>query len=264
LETPRSWLFAPGHNERYLSKVFDAGADVVLLDLEDAVPESLKESARALVAEAAKSRPCWVRVNRPGSETCVRDLEALAGSVSGFRVPKVESAEDVAWVAERAPGVPLDCTIESARGVMAVNEIASSPACSVLSYGSVDLANDLGIEDGQLEMLVARSSIVLASRAAGKPPPSDGVHTNIHDDEGLRRESAAARRLGFFGKSAIHPRQVPIINDVFRTTPERIEWAKRVLQAFSVSGGAATRLPDGELVDLAVAEQARKVLRTAT
>ena len=101
METPRSWLFAPGHNERHLSKVFDAGADVVLLDLEDAVPESLKESARALVAEAAKSRPCWVRVNRPGSETCVRDLEALAGSVSGFRVPKVESAEDVAWVAER-------------------------------------------------------------------------------------------------------------------------------------------------------------------
>lgn len=259
---PRSWLFAPGHSEKYLNRVFDAGADVVLLDLEDAVPESQKDDARRLVAEAAKSRRCWVRVNRPGSEACARDLKALAGLVNGFRVPKVESAEEVVWVADRAPGVPLDCTIESARGVMAVDEIVKSSACTVLSFGSVDLALDLGIEEGHLEMLVARSSIVLASRAAGKPPPSDGVHTNVDDDEGLRREAEAARRLGFFGKSAVHPRQVPIINDVFTTSAEKIEWAKRVLLAFSVSQGAATRLPDGEFIDLAVAERARRVLGT--
>lgn len=263
MNPPRSWLFAPGHSERLLGKVFDAGADAVILDLEDAVPDSLKDRARALVGEAVEGRPCWVRVNRAGSEACARDLDLLAGVVTGFRIPKVESAEDVAWVAERVPGVPLDCSIESARGVVAVNEIVHSPACSILSFGSIDLANDLGSEAGPNEMHVARSLLVLASRAAGKPAPSDGVHSRLDDDDGLREEAEAARRLGFSGKSAIHPRQVPIINDAFTPSVESIEWAKRVLAAFDASGGAATRLPDGQFIDLPVAERARKLLRSA-
>lgn len=256
----RSWLFAPGHEEKLLGKVFDAGADVVLLDLEDAVPLQLKDRARALVADVAARRPCWVRVNRPQSEICGRDLDALAGVAAGIRIPKVESAADVEWVAERAPGLPLDCTIESARGVLAAFDIARCPACASLSYGSVDLALDLDIAGGDQEMLFARSYLVLASRAAAKPPPSDGVHTLIDDDEGLRAEASAARRLGFFGKSAIHPRQVPIINAVFTPTREEVEWAERVLAAFEASGGAATKLPGGEFVDTAVANRARRLL----
>ena len=261
LETPRSWLFAPGHNEKLLSKVFDAGADAVLLDLEDAVPLRLKDRARELVTEVAASRPCWVRVNRPLTEACQRDLDALAGVVTGFRLPKVESASEVAWVAERAPGVPLDCTIESAQGVVAAFEIASCPACTSLAYGSVDLALDLGIAGGELETLFARSAIVVAARAARKPPPSDGVHTLIDDEHGLRKEAEAARRFGFFGKSAIHPRQVPIINEVFKPTAEELAWADRVLAAFEASGGVATKLPDGEFIDLPVAERARQLVR---
>jgi len=263
VESPRSWLFAPGHNERLLDKVFDAGADAAILDLEDSVPDSLKDAARRLVTEAINGRPCWVRVNRPRTDTCEHDIEALGGLVSGLRVPKVESVDDVAWVAARAPGILLDCTIESARGVMAVNEIAASDACTRLSFGNLDLATDLGAEAGDLELLYARSALVIASRAAAKPPPSDGVFTDLVDDGGLRHQAEAARRLGFFGKSALHPRQVPIINEVFTTPPERIDWAMRVLQAFEASGGAATRLPNGEFVDLPVAEQARKILRTA-
>jgi citrate lyase subunit beta/citryl-CoA lyase len=256
----RSWLFAPGHNEKLLSKVFDAGADAVLFDLEDAVPSDQKDRARAQVAEVASARSCWVRLNRARTELCERDLEALAAVATGLRVPKVESAEDVAWVAERAPGLPLDCTIESARGVLSALEIASSPACTVLSYGGVDLALDLRIQGGETETLFARSWLVMASRAAGKPSPSDGVHTKIDDDEGLRSEAEAARRLGFFGKSAIHPRQVAIINEVFTPTAEELDWAKRVLLAFEVSGGAATKLPDGEFIDSPVAERARLIL----
>lgn len=261
LDVPRSWLFAPGHNEKLLTRVFQAGADAVMLDLEDAVPSALKDRARALVVEAARANACWVRVNRPLTEACMRDLDALAGLARGFRLPKVESPSEIEWVAERVPGIPLDCTIESARGVLAVKEIASSPRCALLSYGSVDLARDLGIEGGELETLFARSSIVLAARAAGKPPPSDGVYTLIDDDDGLRREAEAARRLGFFGKSAIHPRQVAVINDVFTPTQEQVDWANRVLSAFEEAGGAATRLPDGEFVDLPVAERARELLR---
>jgi citrate lyase subunit beta/citryl-CoA lyase len=130
----------------------------------------------------------------------------------------------------------------------------------VLSYGGVDLALDLRIQGGEMETLFARSWLVMASRAAGKPSPSDGVHTRIADDEGLRSEAEAARRLGFFGKSAIHPRQLAIINEVFTPTAEELDWAARVLSAFEASGGAATKLPDGEFVDSPVAERARLIL----
>ena len=171
--SPRSWLFAPGHDEKLLRLVFDVGADVVLLDLEDAVP--------------------------------------------------------------------LDCTIESARGVLAAFEIASAPACALLSYGGLDLAADLGIAAGEPQTLYARSYLVTAARGAGKPSPSDGVYPMLQDDAGLRREAEAARRLGFFGKSAIHPRQVPIIHEVFAATAEELEWARRVIAAFDAAGGAATR-----------------------
>ncbi len=259
---PRSWLFAPGHNEKLLRQVFDAGADVVLLDLEDAVPAEMKDRARDMVAEVAVSRACWVRVNRAQSEECRRDLKSLAGTVSGLRLPKVESAAEVAWVSERAPGVPLDCTIESARGVLAAVEIASAPSCASLSYGSLDFAADLGIAGGEQETLFARSMLVVASRAGGKPPPSDGVHPILDDDEGLRNEAEAARRLGFFGKSAIHPRQVPIINAVFAPTPDEVAWARRVLAAFQESGGAATKTAGGEFVDMAVAQRAHRLLVT--
>jgi citrate lyase subunit beta / citryl-CoA lyase len=260
MNQPRSWLFAPGHDEKLLGKVFDVGADQVLLDLEDAVPPHIKDRARALVASVAANKPCWVRVNRARSEECERDLAALAGKVSGLRIPKVESAAEVAWVAERAPGVPLDCTIESARGVLAAFEIASAPACALLSYGGLDLATDLGISEGDRETLYARSHLVIAARSAGKPKPSDGVYPLLEDDDGLRQETESAKRLGFFGKSAIHPRQVPIIHEVFAPTPDEQEWAKQVMWAFEQSGGAATKTATGEFVDRPVAERARQIL----
>src|SRR5581483_1722872 len=124
-----------------------------------------------------------------------------------------------------------------------------------------DLAADVGSGTGDLEMLYARSSLVIAARSAGKPQPSDGVHVLLNDDEGLRREAEAAKRLGFFGKSAIHPRQLPIIHDVFTPSASELEWARGVLDAFEMSGEAATRTRDGEFVDLPVAERARRILR---
>lgn len=262
LELPRSWLFAPGHDEKLLGKVFDVGADAVLLDLEDAVPTALKDRARVMVAEVAASKRCWVRVNRAQTEECERDLAAIAGSVSGIRIPKVESAAEVGWVAERAPGIHLDCTVESARGVLMALEIASAPACTLLSFGALDLAADLGSSAGEQETLYARSHLVVAARSAGKPRPSDGVHPQLDDDEGLRKEAEAAKRLGFFGKSAIHPRQVPIIHDVFTPTPDELAWAKQVLRAFEQSGGAATKTASGEFVDKPVAERAKQLLRS--
>ena len=210
-----------------------------------------------MVAEVAAVKRCWVRVNRPSSDECAKDLAALEGQVAGFRLPKVESADEVGWVVTRTSGIRLDCTIESARGVWNAYEIASAPGCALLSYGGIDLALDLGIGSGEAELTYARSAIAIAARAAGKPAPSDGIHPLLDDDDGLRRECEAARRLGFFGKSAIHPRQVPVINDAFTPTQAELAWAERVLAAFEASGGAATRLEDGEFVDLPVAERAR-------
>ncbi len=138
-------------------------------------------------------------------------------------------------------------------------EIANAPGCALLSYGGIDLAVDLGIGRDEAELGYARSALVIAARAANKPPPSDGIHPRLQDDEGLRLECVAARRLGFFGKSAIHPRQVAIINEVFTPTRSELEWADRVLAAFEAAGGAATRLEDGEFVDLPVAERARLI-----
>ena len=261
IDLPRTWLFAPGHDEKLLGKVFEAGADAVLLDLEDAVPDHLKDHARDLVVKVAASKRCWVRVNRARTEACERDLAALAGRVAGLRLPKVESAAEVAWVAERAPGIHLDCTIESARGVLTAFEIASAPACTLLSFGALDLAADLGSSAGGREMLYARSHLVIAARSAGKPRPSDGVHPLLDDDDGLRQEAEAAKQIGFFGKSAIHPRQIPIIHQVFTPTAEELAWAQQVLWAFEQSGGAATKTATGEFVDKPVAERAQQLLR---
>jgi citrate lyase subunit beta / citryl-CoA lyase len=257
----RSWLYAPGHSERILGKVFDAGADAVLLDLEDAVPAGLKETARRQVVEVLESHPeAWVRINAARTEQAAADLEAVAGRCAGLRVPKVESAGDVAWVAERAAGLPLTCGIESALGVVRAFEVASCAPVRELAFGGADLALDLGVAGGWEETLYARSALVVASRAAGRSAPVDGVFTDLGDLAGLRAAAQRARRLGYFGKSALHPRQVPVINEVFQPGPEELDWARRILEAFERSGGAATRLEDGEFVDAPVAERARRLL----
>jgi citrate lyase subunit beta / citryl-CoA lyase len=260
----RSYLFAPGHNEKLLSRVFDAGADAVMLDLEDAVPPNAKRRARAMVAEVLAERSGWVRINAVGTELAAADLETCAALAAGIRIPKVESAQDVEWVLARVPaGTPLICAIESARGILAANEIASVPGVRHLSLGGVDLRRDLGATDGNLQTLYARSHLVVASRAAGLDPPIDSVYARLEDDEGLREQTEFARSLGFFGKSAIHPRQLAVLHDVFSPSAEELDWAHTVLAAFDAADGSAVKLADGEFVDLPVADRARRLLGLA-
>jgi citrate lyase subunit beta/citryl-CoA lyase len=142
-------------------------------------------------------------------------------------------------------------------------EIASHSSVQQLAFGSADLALDLGVASEWEGLLYARSAVVAASRAAGKEAPCDGVHTALHDLEGLREAASAAKRLGYFGKSALHPRQVPVINEVFTPSSAELEWAWRIVEAFERSGGAATRLEDGEMVDLPIAERARRLLEAS-
>ncbi len=259
----RSYLFAPGHNAKLLQKVFGAGADAVILDLEDAVPPDDKATARSMVREVLADHLAWVRVNPAGSRACAADLDAIADRAAGIRIPKVESADDVGWVAARAPGTPLICAIETARGVLAAQQIASVAGVRHLSMGGVDLQRDLNAGSDNLHTLYVRSHLVLSSRAAGLDPPVDGVYPHIDDDAGLRDQAQFARSLGFFGKSAIHPRQLPIIHEVFTPSRHEVEWARGVVAAFEQARGEALRLPSGEFVDLPVAERARRLLDLA-
>jgi citrate lyase subunit beta / citryl-CoA lyase len=257
----RSYLFAPGHSEKLLQRVFAAGADAVMLDLEDAVPPHAKQQARRMVADALADHPAWVRINAVGSSFAAADLEAIAPLAAGIRIPKAESAEQVQWVRDRMPAdTPVICAIESARGILAAQEIAAVPGVRNLSLGGVDLRRDLGAGEGSLPTLYARSHLVAVSRAAGIEPPIDSVYAQLDDEAGLRAESEFAGSLGFFGKSAIHPRQLPVLHEVFTPSDEELDWAQTVLDAFNRASGDATTLPNGEFVDLPVADRARRVL----
>ena len=204
-----------------------------------------------------------MRINTVRTDLAAADLDAVARLAAGIRIPKAESPADVAWVADRAPGTPLICAIESARGLLAAAEIATVPGVRHLSMGGVDLRRNLGAGDGNLQTLYARSHIVVASRAAGLAPPIDSVYPRLDDDRGLRQQADFARSLGFFGKSAIHPRQLEVIHDVFTPSAEELAWAQAVLDAFAAAGGNAVQLPDGEFVDLPVADRARRLLELA-
>jgi len=259
----RSYLFAPGHSAKLLGRVFEAGADAVMLDLEDAVPPDAKDMARGMVAETLVDHPAWVRVNAARTEWCEADLAAVGERAFGIRIPKAESADDVRWVAERAPGKPIICAIESAGGVLAAAEIAAVPGVRHLAMGGVDLQNDLNAGNGNLQTLYVRSHLVVVSRAAGLEPPIDSVWPRLDDEAGLREQAEFARSLGFFGKSAIHPRQLPTLHEVFTPSEREVDWAREVVAAFEAAGGAALRLPGGEFVDLPVARRARRLLELA-
>jgi citrate lyase subunit beta/citryl-CoA lyase len=214
--TPRSYLYAPGHDPRRLETAFDHGADVVVFDLEDGVPPDRKGEARERVAAALRARPAWVRVNPAGTAASEADLDAVRGLAAGLRLPKTSSPDDVRLLLDRNPGVPVICSIESAHGVAVAPAIAAVPGVRTLSLGSRDLITDLGCADAWDELLAARSALVAACRSAGLVGPVDSVYYAADDPEGLRVAAEAALRLGFSGKSTLWPVQVATINAAFR------------------------------------------------
>lgn len=277
---PRSYLYAPGSNERILAKVLDAGADAVILDLEDAVPLDQKLSARAAVAALVAARAAdvscevHVRVNVAASGgSDLDDVRAVvAPGLAALRLPKSEDPDDVREVAalldaleiERGmtPGaVRLYPSVESVVGLDRARELAaSSPRVATLVYGPADLAADLGIPepDDRDATLLARASLVLACRLAGVGAPVDGAYTAVNDLEGLGATAAWARRLGFGGKSALHPRQLPVLHAVFTPTDEEVAHANAVVA--SLADGRAVAMVDGGFVDPAVVARAHNVL----
>lgn len=279
----RSYLFAPGNNARLVGKVFTADADAVVLDLEDAVPVSEKEAARRIVADAVRGRPgrpdAFVRINALDSGEWRADVSAVVRSganIAGLRVPKAERLDDLVRLhhalsateesAGFTPGsTPLVATIESARGLESLSELSRAPRLLGFAFGATDYTADVGAESGSFDAAGgARERLVTVSRAFGLEAPIASVFTRLGEDaeDALRADTERHRALGFFGRSAIHPRHVKMINAVFTPKPAEAEAARATVLAAEASEreGRAALESGGAFIDPAVLRHARRVI----
>jgi citrate lyase subunit beta / citryl-CoA lyase len=258
----RSYLFVPGNRPERFDKALASGADVVILDLEDAVAPADKDAARAAVANWLNAaKPVYLRVNAADSNWFESDMQILASpGIAGIMLPKAENADAIAALHRRAgAAVKIVPLIETALGLWRAEAVASALGVARLAFGSVDFQLDTGISGDDRELLFARSQLVLVSRVAGILPPVDGVTVALDDETVLRDDVAKASRLGFGGKLAIHPKQVRAINEGFLPQPAEIAWAQQVVAAADASGNNAVRL-EGKLIDLPIIARARALL----
>jgi citrate lyase subunit beta/citryl-CoA lyase len=289
MELLRSLMFVPAHQPRMVARALGLGElapsalDVAILDLEDGVPPDEKDRARAAIAAVLALHPNregtarYVRVNRdPGARD--PDLAAVfRPGLEGIVAPKIDRADEIADLAsdlderEDAAGmargsVHLIASIESARGLLEAPSIA---ACSdrvvALLFGAEDFARDLSLpterEAEAAELVYARSALVVAAVAARRQA-IDGIWPNVTDLVGLRRDAVQARRLGFSGKSLIHPGQIETVNDIFSPSAAEVSYARRVVAAFEdgqAKGRGAVAL-EGKLLDQPIVERARRTL----
>lgn len=263
-------LYAPGDRPELMAKALRARADVVVLDLEDAVAPGHKAAARDAVAAALADvhRPVQLRVNGSGTPWHDDDL-ALVATLRpelGLRLPKVESPEEVVAVARRMPGRPLHLLLESALGVERAAALATvDPAVASIGLGEADLRSDLRVESDE-GLGYARSRVVLAARAAGLPSPTMSVYPNVRDPEGLRASCLRGRALGCCGRAAIHPAQLDVIRAAFAPSPEDVARARETVERLGTARSAGVGvvvLEDGTFLDTAMAERARFVLALA-
>ncbi|MFG3153337.1 HpcH/HpaI aldolase/citrate lyase family protein [Streptomyces sp. NPDC048219] len=261
VSTARTLLFVPGNRPDRFDKAARSGADLVVVDLEDAVAPEDKEEARQAAADwPGLGGRTVVRVNPPGTAWFEADLATAAGHGCPVMVPKAEDPAVLGGIAARTDGrcalIPL---VETALGVERALEVCSVPGVVRVAFGNVDLAAQLGVaHDDTLALAHARSRVVLASAAAGIDPPVDGVTTAVRDPAVLRADTAHARRMGFAGKLCVHPAQIGPVADGFAPTDDEIRWARTVLDA-----GASVTAVDGHMVDRPVLERARGIVALA-
>jgi citrate lyase subunit beta/citryl-CoA lyase len=256
-----SWLFVPGDRPERFAKAASSGAHVVVCDLEDAVAPEAKAGAREHVADYLHDGGrAVVRINGATTAWHADDLAALARApgLLAVMLPKAEGAGAVRAVADAA-GAPVVALVESALGVVRVHETAA--AAARLAFGSLDFALDVAADhDDDGALLQARTTLVLASRAAGLPSPVDGVTTALDDASAAARDAARARRLGFGGKLCIHPRQIAAVHAAYTPTEDELAWARDVLAASADGSSGAVRSSTGELIDAPVVRRARAIL----
>jgi citrate lyase subunit beta / citryl-CoA lyase len=284
VEPLRTLLSVPGNRQKMIDKARHLPADVLILDLEDSVPQSEKAAARDMVREsisgmALAGQQVFVRINSIASSLAREDLEAvIVPGLDGINQPKPATASDVIEVAdtierlERERGIEggsikLLPWVEPAKGLLNAFDIASaSPRVVGIVFGAEDFALDTSImrtEEGD-ELLHPRTMVVIAAKAAGVVAV-DTPYNNFRDEAGLAREARLARNLGFDGKFLIHPDQIEPVNRIFRPTEEEIARARQVVAAFEeaeAKGLGSTSL-NGKMIDTPIANQARRLLAIA-
>lgn len=267
LAEAQTLLFVPGDRPDRFAKALAAGADLVILDLEDAVGASKRPAARTAIEEfVAHAEPgrLLIRINPLGSSESAADTQLLRtiastspGVLAGVVVPKAESRSSLEAAAEAAGGAPVLALIETVRGLHQVANLIEPTAEDIevrLAFGAIDFALDAG---GNAPALLdtVRVTLTLASRLVGAAPPVESPNPQIQDRETVRAAAQHAACIGMGGMLAIHPAQLQPIAEAFKPTPEEIAWARRVVTA----GDGASKV-DGEMVDAPVIGRAQRIL----
>jgi citrate lyase subunit beta/citryl-CoA lyase len=284
----RTALFVPGNRPDRVDKAVNTAADVVIIDLEDAVPYSQKKETRPVVREKIlnyQERPVLVRINALGTEFFQEDLKAVVvEGLACIMVPKVETAAQIEEINQgllemeakkgmQPGGVSIIPLIESSLAVENVFQIVSQRTdperLFTVAFGAADFSLDMGFEITRTgeELLYPRARIAVACRAAGVEPPLDTPFMiDLKDPEALEADIKRARQLGYQGKLCIHPNQVDICNQLFSPSKEEIQYAQKVIQAFdeAEAGGSGAIQLEGKFVDYPVVEQARRILKIAS
>jgi len=280
----RSLLFVPANQERMLNKLNDLPADGFIFDLEDTIPDPEKNTARQMTLEAMPKvlgSRSWVRVNGLSTGFFHEDVDALVGAkgLVGFIVPKMDSLEEVSAVDKMIASLeirrnlavgstPIIVMMESANGVLDSRKImTSSKRIQSMIYGGGE-DGDMNVSLGATwtsagpEMMFVRQFSLTSARAAGFECPLDGVFSNVKDPEGFRSDTQLSRRLGFRGRTVIHPNQIEDANLIYTPTAAQIEYYTRVVEAYqeALTRGIASTTVDGKLVDLAMSKTAQRLL----
>jgi len=283
----RSWLFAPGDSERKMEKAAASPADIVLLDLEDAVAEGQKPEARARIAAFLAARPAdrarlWVRINPLPGPHAAADLAAVMRErPGGIMLPKSRGRADVEWLdrclseSEVSTGSVLGSTrvialvTETAESLFTTGGYRGAPRLAAMTWGAEDLADAVGASenrnpDGSYLFLyeLARSFCLLGAAAAGVAA-IETIHGDFRDEVGLRKRAQQARRAGFRGMLAIHPAQVPVINEAFAPSAEELEAAREIVDLFAAHPDAGTIGHKGVMLDRPHLARAQAVLELA-
>lgn len=279
---PRSYLYIPGDDERKLAGAGRRMADAVIVDLEDAVSEAARPLARRRARSAVSTlagpprRQLWTRVNPPPAMTT--DIEAVAvPGLTGVVVAKAEPASlaeadrllaDAEDRHDLAAGTfSVIALIETASGLLDAPLAARAPRVVRLGLGEADLIAELGLQPGpdRSELAALRLRLVIASAAAGIAAPVGPVETHLGDEQRLRESTRVLKALGFRARTALHPRQVPVINDSFTPTDEEVDQARQTVAALAdaaVLGSGVALTAQRRFVDTAVARSARQTLAT--
>ena len=275
LAAARSFLFVPANRPERFAKALAAGADAIIIDLEDAVAPADKDAAREQLALAfdqfaAADRPrVVVRINSGGTPWFDDDLKLVRSLVAqGLRCVMLPKAESVSLLARMAQSLGPTCAllplVESVAGIDAVDALARAPQVLRLAFGNLDFQADLGLACGpaEEELVPVRMAVVLAARRAGLAAAIDGVTTSTTDQAQLQLDAARSRRGGFGAKLCIHPLQIAVVNAAFAPSRAELDWAQRVLAAVEAAGGGVVSL-DGRMVDGPVVRLARRTIAMA-